>query len=81
MCRYSCIVEPLMESLCGCLAAGAAAALRRAAVRALTRLLLAGYLRLRTPLYYRCRHFAVTINCYTFFKMTKWKIFRNSVFP
>ena len=45
-----------MESMCGCLATRAEAALRRAAVRALTRLLLAGYLRLRTPLYYRYVH-------------------------
>ncbi|CAH0714396.1 unnamed protein product, partial [Brenthis ino] len=51
--RYSCIVDPLLDAVCGCVARGAAAALRRAAVRALTRLLLAGYLRLRTPLYYR----------------------------
>ncbi|KAJ0175566.1 hypothetical protein K1T71_008725 [Dendrolimus kikuchii] len=56
--RYTCIVEPLLGTVCGCLARGGAAQaavapLRRAAARALTRLLLAGYLRLRTPLYYR----------------------------
>ncbi|CAH2108291.1 unnamed protein product [Euphydryas editha] len=51
--RYSCIVEPLLDAVCGCVARGAAAPLRRAGARALTRLLLAGYLRLRTPLYYR----------------------------
>ncbi|XP_028174411.1 uncharacterized protein LOC114363018 [Ostrinia furnacalis] len=51
--RYTCIVEPLLGSVCGCLAPEAAAPLRRATARALTRLLLAGYLRLRTPLYYR----------------------------
>ncbi|KAL0880882.1 hypothetical protein ABMA27_002063 [Loxostege sticticalis] len=51
--RYTCIVEPLLGSVCGCLAPNTAAPLRRATARALTRLLLAGYLRLRTPLYYR----------------------------
>ncbi|XP_059046345.1 condensin-2 complex subunit D3-like [Achroia grisella] len=51
--RYTCIVEPLLETVCGCVAAEAPAALRRAAARSLTRLLLAGFLRLRTPLYYR----------------------------
>ncbi|XP_045447680.1 uncharacterized protein LOC123656001 [Melitaea cinxia] len=51
--RYSCIVEPQLDAVCGSVARGAAPALRRAAARALTRLLLAGYLRLRTPLYYR----------------------------
>ncbi|CAG4948586.1 unnamed protein product [Colias eurytheme] len=51
--RYTCIVDPLLESMCGCLAQEAPGALRRAAARALTKLLLAGYLRLRTPLYYR----------------------------
>ncbi|XP_047530074.1 condensin-2 complex subunit D3-like isoform X2 [Vanessa atalanta] len=51
--RYSCIVEPQLDSVCGCVAPQAAPPLRRAAARALTRLLLAGYLRLRTPLYYR----------------------------
>ncbi|XP_061382352.1 condensin-2 complex subunit D3-like isoform X1 [Danaus plexippus] len=51
--RYSCIVESLLESVCGCLSSKAAPPLRRAAARSLTRLFLAGYLRLRTPLYYR----------------------------
>ncbi|XP_050346947.1 condensin-2 complex subunit D3-like [Nymphalis io] len=51
--RYSCIVESQLDSVCGCVAPQAAPPLRRAAARALTRLLLAGYLRLRTPLYYR----------------------------
>lgn len=52
--RYTCIVEPLLPAVCGCLAAGGAPPLRRGAARAVTRLLLAGFLRLRTPLYYRC---------------------------
>ncbi|XP_052756211.1 condensin-2 complex subunit D3-like isoform X2 [Galleria mellonella] len=51
--RYTCIVEPLLGAVCGCVEASAPAPLRRAAARALTRLLLAGFLRLRTPLYYR----------------------------
>ncbi|KAM3964157.1 condensin-2 complex subunit D3 [Aphomia sociella] len=51
--RYTCIVEPLLGAVCGCVEPRAPAPLRRAAARALTRLLLAGYLRLRTPLYYR----------------------------
>ncbi|RVE55138.1 hypothetical protein evm_000036 [Chilo suppressalis] len=51
--RYTCIVEPLLGSVCGCLSAQAAAPLRRGAARALTRLLLAGYLRLRPPLFYK----------------------------
>ncbi|XP_045532916.1 condensin-2 complex subunit D3-like [Pieris brassicae] len=51
--RYTCIVEPLLKSMCGCLSCDAPAELRRAAARVLTRLLLGGYLRLRTPLYYR----------------------------
>ncbi|KPJ20188.1 Condensin-2 complex subunit D3 [Papilio machaon] len=51
--RYACIVEPLLGSISQCVDIGTAPPLRRAAARALTRLLLAGYLRLRTPLYYR----------------------------
>ncbi|XP_041986894.1 condensin-2 complex subunit D3-like isoform X2 [Aricia agestis] len=51
--RYSCIVEAQLDTVCACLAVGGAVALRRAAARAITRLLLAGFLRLRTPLYYR----------------------------
>ncbi|KAJ2950007.1 hypothetical protein O0L34_g11342 [Tuta absoluta] len=51
--RYTCIVEPLLGCMSGCLCPAAEGALRRAAARSLTRLLLAGYLRLRTPLYYR----------------------------
>ncbi|XP_050673805.1 condensin-2 complex subunit D3-like isoform X2 [Leptidea sinapis] len=51
--RYSCIVDPLLESICGCLEKDAPRQLRRAASRALTRLLLGDFLRLRTPLYYR----------------------------
>ncbi|XP_053612287.1 condensin-2 complex subunit D3-like [Plodia interpunctella] len=50
--RYTCIVDPLLPAICGCLGVHTAPPLRRAAARALTRLLLAGYLRLRTPLYY-----------------------------
>ncbi|XP_072938670.1 condensin-2 complex subunit D3-like [Epargyreus clarus] len=51
--RYTCIVEPLLGDVCGCLCARGPAALRRGAVRAVTRLLLGGFLRLRTPLYYK----------------------------
>ncbi|XP_063893510.1 condensin-2 complex subunit D3 isoform X2 [Helicoverpa armigera] len=51
--RYTCIVEPLLGSMCDCLFTEAPAALRRKAARELTRLLLGGFLRLRTPLYYR----------------------------
>ncbi|XP_068632402.1 condensin-2 complex subunit D3-L [Battus philenor] len=51
--RFTCIVEPLLDSICECVNAETAPPLRRAAARALTRLLLAGYLRLRTPLYFR----------------------------
>ncbi|XP_069356527.1 condensin-2 complex subunit D3-L isoform X2 [Maniola hyperantus] len=51
--RYSCIMEPLLESVCGCLDTSTAAPLRRVAARSLTTLLLSGYLRLRTPLYYK----------------------------
>ncbi|CAH2076403.1 unnamed protein product, partial [Iphiclides podalirius] len=51
--RYTCIVEPLLDSVCQCVNVETVPPLRRAAARALTRLLLAGYLRLRTPLYYR----------------------------
>ncbi|XP_047019408.1 condensin-2 complex subunit D3-like isoform X2 [Helicoverpa zea] len=51
--RYTCIVEPLLGSMCGCLFTEAPAPLRRKAARELTRLLLGGFLRLRTPLYYR----------------------------
>ncbi|XP_060803815.1 condensin-2 complex subunit D3 [Amyelois transitella] len=51
--RYTCIVEPLLPAICGCVSRTSAPALRSAAARALTRLLLAGYLRLRTPLYYK----------------------------
>ncbi|CAH2207955.1 jg26675, partial [Pararge aegeria aegeria] len=50
--RYSCIVEPLLESVCGCLETATVGPLRRVAARSLTTLLLSGYLRLRTPLYY-----------------------------
>ncbi|XP_052739569.1 condensin-2 complex subunit D3 [Bicyclus anynana] len=51
--RYSCIVEPLLESVCGCLETTTVALLRRVAARSITTLLLSGYLRLRTPLYYK----------------------------
>ncbi|CAK1540518.1 unnamed protein product [Leptosia nina] len=51
--RYTCIVEPLLKSMCGCLDVDTPSGLRRAAARALTRLLLGGFLRLGTPLYYR----------------------------
>lgn len=51
--RYTSIVEPLLECVCGCLSRESPPELRRAAARALTRLLLAGFLRLRTPLYYK----------------------------
>ncbi|XP_075974745.1 condensin-2 complex subunit D3-like [Anticarsia gemmatalis] len=51
--RYTSIVEPLLGCVCECLAVQSPAALRRTAARALTRLLLGGFLRLRTPLYYK----------------------------
>ncbi|XP_061703895.1 uncharacterized protein LOC133515380 [Cydia pomonella] len=51
--RYTNIVEPLLGNVSMCLNISAPAALRRSAARSLTRLLLAGYLRLRPPLYYR----------------------------
>ncbi|KAG7306245.1 hypothetical protein JYU34_008848 [Plutella xylostella] len=51
--RYTCIVEPLLDCICMCLCRSAEPALRRAAAPALTKLLLAGYLRLNTPFYYR----------------------------
>ncbi|XP_063620991.1 uncharacterized protein LOC134793359 [Cydia splendana] len=51
--RYTNIVEPLLGNVSMCLNVSAPAALRRSAARSLTRLLLAGFLRLRPPLYYR----------------------------
>ncbi|KAF9418713.1 hypothetical protein HW555_004541 [Spodoptera exigua] len=51
--RYTCIVEPLLGTMCDCLSKESPVQLRRRAARELTRLLLGEYLRLRTPLYYR----------------------------
>ncbi|KAJ8721498.1 hypothetical protein PYW07_002273 [Mythimna separata] len=51
--RYTGIVEPLLGTMCDCLATDSPVMLRRMATRQLTRLLVGGYLRLRTPLYYR----------------------------
>lgn len=51
--RYASIVDPLLELVCGCLSLDSPTELRRATARALTRLLLGGFLRLRAPLYYR----------------------------
>ncbi|XP_035433460.2 condensin-2 complex subunit D3 isoform X1 [Spodoptera frugiperda] len=51
--RYTCIVEPLLGTMCDCLSKESPVELRRRAARELTRLLLGGFLRLRTPLYYR----------------------------
>ncbi|CAB3223489.1 unnamed protein product [Arctia plantaginis] len=51
--RYTAIVEPLMDSVCGCLSPQSPPELRRATSRALTKLLLGGFLRLRAPLYYK----------------------------
>ncbi|GBP44638.1 Condensin-2 complex subunit D3 [Eumeta japonica] len=51
--RYTCILEQRLDAVCVGLEHETPPELRRAAARALTRLLLGGYLRLRPPLYFK----------------------------